>query len=145
MIHVMIADDFMVMRSVMQRLLELAPGIRVVAEADSFGSAIQACQECHCDVIVLDDYLPPYPCETAIARLRQANVTVPILVTSMHADADLAGRALDSSASGFVVKTELHQCFITAVRALHAGETFLSPCIAQQMTETTSFWPASVE
>jgi DNA-binding NarL/FixJ family response regulator len=138
MIQVMIADDFMVMRYVMQRLLELAPDIRVVAEADTFDTAIQACQEHPCDVIILDDYLPPYPCDTAIAQLRQANVTAPILVTSMHADVNLAGGALNSGAGGFVLKTELQQHFITAVRALHAGETFLSPRITQQMAATAT-------
>ena len=133
MIHVMIADDFMVMRFVMQRLLEQSPDIRVAAETDTFDSTIQACQKHPYDVIILDDYLAPYPCDAVIAKLRQTEVTAPILVTSMHADVDLAGRALDSGAGGFVLKSELPQHFITAVRALHAGDTFLSPRLALQM------------
>lgn len=138
MIHVMIADDFMLMRGIMQQVLELVPDIRVVAQADTFAAAFEACQEHQCDIIILDDYLPPYDCETAIAQLRQANVAIPILVTSMHADRNLAGRALDSSANGFVLKTELQQHFISAVRALHAGECFLSPAVAQRMRVTST-------
>lgn len=139
MIHVMIADDFMVMRFVMQRLLEQSPDIRVVAEVDSVDGAIQAYRDHHCDIIILDDFLPPYPCEVVIAALRQAKVTVPILVTSMHADVDLASRALANSASGFILKTELQQRFIAAVHALHAGESYLSPRVAQQMANANLY------
>jgi DNA-binding NarL/FixJ family response regulator len=131
MIRVIIADDFETMRQVMRHVLEQAPDIRVVAEAWTFDGTLEACGKHDCNALVLDDYLPPYRCDTAIKRLREANITVPILVTSMHVDADMARRALDSGAAGFLLKTDLQDHFIPAVRALHAGKTYLSPRVAQ--------------
>ena len=62
--------------------------------------------------------------------------TVPILVTSMHVDADMARRALDSGAAGFLLKTDLQNHFIPAVRALYAGKTYLSPRVAQLLDDS---------
>src|SRR5690606_32777671 len=106
---------------------EAADDIHVVAQANSFDAVAEACRENGCDVVVLDDYLPPYSCAVAIKQLRAANVTATFLVTSMHADADIARRALDAGAAGFLLKTDLQKHFIPSVHALHAGETYLSP------------------
>lgn len=131
MIDLIIADDFEVMQRVMKLLLEREPDIRVIAQVGSFDALTQVCQGDNCDVIILDDYLPSYECDMAVKQLREAQVIAAILITSMHADVDMVRRALNAGASGFLLKTDFEEHLVPAVRALHAGETYLSPQIAQ--------------
>lgn len=55
---------------------------------------------------------------------------IPVLVYSMHEDADTLRRALDRGASGYVTKRETSAVLLEAVRRVLGGERYLSPRIA---------------
>ena len=57
-IRVLIADDFAAMRRTTRRLLQTHPGIEVVAEADTFSSAMRSINEARPDVALVDLRMP---------------------------------------------------------------------------------------
>lgn len=126
MIRVLLVDDHPVVRSGYHRLLEQTGDITVIAEAGSAESAYAAFVAEPPDVCVSDLSLPGIGglalLRKVLARDRQAKV----LIFSMYDSAQLVGRALDGGASGFVSKNAPPDSLVAAVRAVHAGQRYLS-------------------
>lgn len=114
----------------MEQLVTAAGDMELVGEAVRFAEAQVLIESTPCDVIVMNDYLPPMSSATATKMLRKDGIQTPIVVVSMHEDADLAGRALENGANGFVLKTRFLDDFVEAIRTAHRGETFISAPVA---------------
>ena len=126
-IRVLIADDFDILREVINLYLELAPEIEVVGEAPDLDDALERTAALQPDVILMNDYLPPIDSAHATTRFREAGFTNAILVISMYLEPDLIRRSLASGANGFMHKDEIVNQLLNAVRHVHQGDTYLSP------------------
>lgn len=129
MIKVVVADDFSAMLKIMKQLIERAGEMELAGDATRADEVIALLEHARPDVIVMNDYVPPLGSIQVIEMVRAAGFQQPILVVSMHNDSDLAHAALQKGAAGFMLKPELLDQFIPAIRAVHRGETFLSPQI----------------
>lgn len=99
--HIVLADDHSVFRECLARALHAA-GHDVVAEAGNGDEAVAAVQRHRPDVAVLDVSMPG--CDGIAATRRIASFGVPVIVLTMHADADVRQRASDAGAHGLLVK-----------------------------------------
>jgi DNA-binding NarL/FixJ family response regulator len=129
-IRVVIADDFSAMLKVMGQLVERAGDMTLVGDATRAEEAIALIKSAQPDLVVMNDYIPPLNSIQVIEKMRAAGLAQPILVVSMHNESELVHGALQAGAIGFILKTELFDEFIPAIRAVHRGETYLSPQIA---------------
>jgi DNA-binding NarL/FixJ family response regulator len=127
MIRVMLADDHPVVRSGYQRLLEQAGDIRVVHEAADGEAAYAAFVVDPPDVLVTDLSMPGGGGVALIRRVVARDAAARVLVFSMHDSAQLVRRAFEAGARGYLTKASAPDCLTQAVRALHAGERYLSP------------------
>jgi DNA-binding NarL/FixJ family response regulator len=130
MIRVVIADDFSAMLKVMRQLVQRAGDMEWAGDATRAEEAITLVEHTQPDVVVMNDYIPPLNSIQVIEKMRAAGLRQPILVVSMHNDSNLVHGALQAGAAGFILKTELMDEFIPAIRAVYRGETYLSPQIA---------------
>lgn len=135
MIRVIIADDFAAIQKVMERMIERAEDMELVGTADRFEAALDLVQGLPHDVIVLNDYLPPVRSPDAIRQMRAAGVESPIVVVSMHEDAELALEAMEEGANGYVLKPNFTEEFVDAIRKAHHGKKFGSPQIVAKLRE----------
>lgn len=127
MIHILIADDFKVLRDVIRLYLEQAEDMDVVDEAPDLNDALERAKALHPDVIILNDYLPPIDSAHAAALFRKEGITAAILVISMQPEPDLIQRAFSSGVNGFMSKDEIDDLLVDAVRRVHQGERYVSP------------------
>lgn len=135
MIRVLIADDFPQMIDVMRRMIERAEDMNVAGVATSFGDVLNCILEIEHEVVLMNDYLYPTTSVTATAKLRETGVYAPILIISMHRDAQLIRDALAAGANGFILKEEFTEHLLPAIRALYGGEHFLSPKAVEVLVE----------
>ena len=126
-IRILIVDDHKIVRTGLKTLLASERELQVVAEADDGAAAIRAAREQAPDVVLIDLMMPGTDGETAIARLRAEMPDVRTLVLTSYGCSDLLARALKAGASGAVLKTTDDEVLVTAIRAVAAGGTFLSP------------------
>jgi two-component system invasion response regulator UvrY len=132
-INVMLVDDHAVVRMGFRLLLEGAPDIRVVAEADSGEDACRKYPEFKPQVVVMDISMPGIGGLEAIDRILAREPAARILVLSAHEDAMHARRVLKAGAVGYLTKRSAADELIQAIRQVHQGKTYLEPAIAQQM------------
>ncbi|NGN69505.1 response regulator transcription factor [Streptomyces sp. A7024] len=138
MIRVLLADDEGMVRAGVRAILAAADDIEVVAEAGDGREALQLARAHRPDVALLDIRMPVLDGLAAAAEFRTAAPdTAVVMLTTFSEDEYISG-ALDSGAAGFLLKSGDPYELMAAIRAAHAGASFLSPRIAHRVIQRLS-------
>jgi len=132
-IAVMLVDDHAVVRMGFRLLIDAAPDMRVVAEAESGEDAVRRIEEARADVVILDISMPGIGGLEAVHRILARAPQARILVLSAHEDAMHARRVLKAGAAGYLTKRSAAEALIEAIREVFQGRSFLEPQIARQL------------
>ncbi|MCX7628116.1 MAG: response regulator transcription factor [Methylophilaceae bacterium] len=132
-INVMLVDDHAVVRMGFRLLLEAAPDIKVVAEAESGEQAVRSYMEHHPDVVVMDITMPGIGGLEAIERIMAKDPHARILVLSAHEDSIHPKRVLNAGAMGYLTKRSAAEELIKAIRTVASRKKYLEASVAQQM------------
>jgi DNA-binding NarL/FixJ family response regulator len=131
-ISVLLLDDHAVVRDGLQALLAAQPDLRVAGSFGVASEAIRFAAESPPDVAVLDIALGGLDGIEAAKRIHDLCPETHILMLSMHASPEFVYQALRAGASGYVLKESAGEEVVAAVRAVHAGERYLSEKISAQ-------------
>ena len=132
-VRVLLVDDHAVVRAGYRMLLNVAPEIEVVAEADSGELACRLFAEQAPDVVVMDLTLPGIGGLEAIRRIVQREPKAKVLVFSMHEDTLFVEQALAAGARGYVTKSSPPHVLVAAVKEVAAGGRPLAGDIEQRL------------
>lgn len=141
-IKVVIADDHQLVREGFKRIIANAGDIEVMAEFANGEELQQQLPTLPCDVLLLDISMPGRSGVELIAAIRALLAQLPILVVSMHNDAQIVRRALQAGATGYIDKSCTTDILITAIRTVAAGARFIDPCLVDVLINDAV--PASV-
>jgi DNA-binding NarL/FixJ family response regulator len=125
-LRVVIADDHPHYRACLGRELR-ADGIEVAAEAPNATAAIAAVAEHAPDVVLMDLNMPGMAGDEAIRRIRDRTPGARVVVLTVSAEGSDMTDAVLSGAAGYVLKDDLPEHIVAAVRAAAAGESPISP------------------
>jgi DNA-binding NarL/FixJ family response regulator len=135
MIRVMLVDDQAVVRAGFRVLLEQAEDIDVVAEASSGSSAVAVAARLRPDVICMDVRMPGGDGLTATREILAAAPESPpaiLVVTTFDLDEYVFG-ALESGASGFILKDCEPEDLIDAIRRLANGYGLVDQVVTRRV------------
>ena len=105
----------------------LPEGFQVVEMLEDGKGVPAAISEHHPDILVLDITLPGQSGIQVAAQLRRAGDETKIIFLTMHNDPDYARAAFDSGGLAYVVKMRMASDLEPALRAVTAGQRFVSP------------------
>lgn len=131
-VRVVIADDHPRYRAGLARELRAA-GIEVVADVPNAAAAIAAAAQHSPDVLIMDLNMPGVPAVEAIRRLGLCGSCSRVIVLTVSAEGPDMTEAVLSGAAGYVLKDDLPEHIVEAVRAAAAGESPLSPRAASML------------
>lgn len=121
-LRVVLADDHPVVRSGIRALLEMAPDIFVVGEADGGEAALRLVAELAPDVLLLDMEMPGMTGVEVAQHLKEAGSPVRVLALSAHDDDHYIIELLASGAAGYLTKEEALDTIVDAVRGVAQGQ-----------------------
>ena len=130
MIKILIADDHGVVAEGLKHLIEAQADMRVVAIAADGREAVRVAHELRPDVVLMDLSMPELNGADATRAIREREPQCRVIVLSMYADREYVRRALRAGAAGYVVKRSAAKEVVEAIRAVHAGQRYLSPKVA---------------
>lgn len=133
MVRILVADDHAVVRHGLKQLFSLAPELEVVAEAKNAWEVIERLRQGGVDVLLTDMTMPGLSGVDLIRRVRTEAPAVPVLVLSMHADTQIAARAIRAGAHGYLTKDSEPETLIEAIRQVARGGKFIDPALATRM------------
>jgi DNA-binding NarL/FixJ family response regulator len=135
---ILIVDDHPMMRTGLAQLIGNEPDLKVAAEADTAGQAINLVAKQKFDLALLDISLPDKNGLELIKDLRALRPELPILVVSMHDEMIYAERVLRAGGRGYIMKQEGGQKFLKAIRSVLAGQVFVSETMSSRIMEIFS-------
>jgi DNA-binding NarL/FixJ family response regulator len=137
-IRVIVADDQALVRDGLVALLEVAPDIEVVGQAEDGEQAVALARRLRSDVVVMDIRMPVMDGLAATGQILEggdggeAPPPRVLVVTTFDLD-EYVYEALAAGASGFVLKDASTDELIRAVRVVAAGEALLAPSVTRRL------------
>jgi NarL family two-component system response regulator LiaR len=117
MIRILLVDDKPTVLRGLRLRLGLEEDFEVVGEALNGVAAVALAQELKPDVVVMDVGMPQMDGIAAVKRLKQVLPGTPVVVLSIHDDANTKARALEAGAAAYVEKRVLADRLSAAIRA----------------------------
>src|ERR1700675_372452 len=128
-IRILVAEDHLVARVGVSTIVNLQPDMTVVAEATNGQQAIELYRAHLPDVTLLDLRMPILSgIEAAAAIHKEYPRAKLIALTTYGGDEDIR-RALQAGVQAYLMKDILHDELLKAIRAVHAGQTYLPPSV----------------
>jgi DNA-binding NarL/FixJ family response regulator len=134
-LRILVADDHGLVRRGARTLLQARHGWRVVGEAANGREAVEKAIELKPDVAVIDIGMPELDGVEVVRQIREAVPDTKVLVLTMHESGQVVRRALDAGARGYLLKSDLTECLLKAVRAVSEGKRFLTPKVSEIVLE----------
>jgi len=132
-IRIIIADDHPIVRAGFRQLVAEDPQLRVVAEAGDSNELLTVLAAQDADVVLLDIGMPGIAFLDLVQRIRTTRPRARILVVSMHPEDQVAVRAIEAGADGYVMKTQSADELVGAIRKVHAGGKHVGPALAERL------------
>jgi DNA-binding NarL/FixJ family response regulator len=129
-IRILIADDHGVVAEGLKHLIEAQQDMQVVATVGDGREAIRVAKETQPDVVLMDLSMPELNGADATRAVLEHDPKCRVIVLSMYAEREYVRRALKAGAAGYVVKRSAAKEVVDAIRAVHAGQRYLSPRVA---------------
>lgn len=134
-IRIVIADDHPVARAGVRKYLEKEPDFKVVGEASDGDEAIKLVNDLSPNVLLLDMEMPGMRGTEVARKLQAENSPVRILALSTYDNRQYIMGLLSSGASGYLIKEEVPETIIEAVRGVARGEQgWVSRKVAAKMS-----------
>lgn len=149
-IRVVLAEDNLLVREGVRKLLGTVPEIVVVAACADRGSLLAAIEESQPDVVVTDIRMPPTNSDEGIqvaARLRETRPRTGVVVLSQFDDATYALRLFDQGASGraYLLKERVSDPdqLVRAILEVARGGSVVDPKVVESLIDARARRKAS--
>jgi two-component system response regulator NreC len=141
-IRVLIADDHGVLRAGLRVLLNSEPGMEVVGEASDTEQVLLLTKELHPDIVLMDLSMPNGGGIYATQQLQKEMPEICVLILTVHEDDSLLREAVESGASGYILKRAVESELINAIQAVARGELYIHPAMTRALlNESTTTSP----
>ena len=135
MIKVMLVDDQIILAEGIKSVLETSGDITVCGVAGDGVQAVEMAQSLKPDVILMDIRMPNMNGVAATKKIKETVPEAKIIVLTTFDDSDYILSAINSGASGYLLKDIGSTALIDAVKNAYAGDTILPSKIAKKITE----------
>ncbi|HWD22603.1 MAG TPA: response regulator transcription factor [Burkholderiales bacterium] len=138
MIRIIIADDHAVVAEGLKHLVEAQADMQVVSLAVDGREAVRQARDLQPDVVLMDLSMPELNGADATRAILERDPKCRVIVLSMYSEREYVRRALKAGAAGYVVKRSAAKEVVDAIRAVHSGQRYLSPRVADVVLDDYS-------
>jgi two-component system invasion response regulator UvrY len=138
MLRVLIADDHPVFRRGLKQIIDDTSDMFVAGEATDGREALHEATTSDYDIVLLDISMPFKNGLDVLSELKAARPALPVLILSMHPEAQFAVRALKTGASGYLTKESAPEEMLSAIRKVSKGGKYVSASLAETLASMLS-------
>ena len=130
---ILIVDDHAMLREGLKQVVATLPQTPETGEAESGQEAIARLREQKWDLMVLDISLPDRNGLDVLKQVKILYPKLPVLILSMHGEAEFAVRAFRAGASGYLTKRTARTELLDAIQQILNGKRYITPAVAEQL------------
>ena len=130
--RILIVDDHPLVREGVRTLINHQSGLEVVGEAADADGALEAIARLEPAPVLTDIGMKQVSGIALAAQIRERWPAIHVIVLSMYDNPDYVHQAMQAGARGYVLKDAPSSDIVDAIRAVAAGDTFLSASLSRQ-------------
>ena len=130
---VLLVDDHDLIRAGIKKILDDVSGIKVVGEASTGEDAIKIARKIHPHVVLMEIKMPGVDGFEIIRKLLRVDADIKILILTICNNDLYPARLLQAGAVGYMTKDISTDEMVRAIRAVHAGQRYMSTEIANRL------------
>jgi len=128
--RVILADDHILFRQGMKRIIDEIPESRVVGEAGDGQEAIELVKRLVPDLAILDISIPKLSGIEVCREIRRLFPNVKILMLTMHKDREYLYQAISAGAQGYLLKEDSDEELFAAIGTIRRGAIYVTKALA---------------
>jgi len=133
--NVILADDHVMFRRGIKRIIEEIPDVAVVGEASDGFELLNLLKKSTPNLVILDISMPNLRGIEATKEIKMIHPGVKVLILTMHKDREYLYHALSAGAEGYLLKEDADTELMSAISTIRKGKTYLSPLISVQLQD----------
>lgn len=133
--RIIIADDHAFLRQGVERILRKEFPTAQIDEVPDGEELVKKVMKTEYDLVISDVSMPGRGGMEALHAIKEIYPKLPVLMLSMYPEDHYAVRALKAGASGYLSKSMAPEELINAVRRVLMGRKYITPSIAEMLTE----------
>jgi DNA-binding NarL/FixJ family response regulator len=126
---ILIADDHSIVREGLKSLIDKQKSMQVIGEAEDGQMAIDLTSELSPDIVIMDISMPNLNGIEATREILRNKPETKIIILSMYTDKHIVKESLEAGAKGYILKSNLLEELLQAIKTVKANERYLSPRI----------------
>ena len=134
-IKILIVDDHGVVAEGLRFVVEAQGDMEVIGCIQDSQEAVRRSTAARPDVVLMDHAMPVLNGTEATHLIHEHCPETRVIMLSMYSDAVHVMRALQAGATGYVVKRSAAKEVVDAIRAVHAGERYLSKQLSDSVID----------
>lgn len=134
-IKVMLVDDHPMVQDGLSACLSFYDDIQIVGTCNDGSEVLSTAQACRPDVILMDISMPTINGLDATEIITEALTDTKILIFSMHESAEFVTNAVQSGASGYILKDTNSEEVYQAIKSVAQGKAYFSSSIAKMLID----------
>ena len=125
---IVLADDHMLFRQGVKRIIEENPDFKVIGEAGDGLALLELLKNTSPALVILDISMPLLRGLEAARELKGTYPKIKVLLLTMHRKKDFLQQAIEAGADGFMLKEDADYGLIQAIQAIRRGKSTSRPC-----------------
>jgi DNA-binding NarL/FixJ family response regulator len=132
---IVLADDHVLVRQGLKRIVEESTNLRVVGEANDGLELLKLLNQVTPQMVILDIFMPNLRGIEAIHEIKKIHPEVKVLILTMHKDKEYLYLALSAGAKGYILKEDADKELFTAIEKVRQGKTYISPHFSGEVVD----------
>jgi DNA-binding NarL/FixJ family response regulator len=134
-IKLLLVDDHGIVREGLRALLEDGEEFIIVGEAANGDEACEAVRRLQPDIVLMDLKMPGMAASDAIRVIRATSPSVKVIALTSYAEYGQVREIMAAGAAGYILKDVTKADFVTALRTVASGQTWLHPLAQRSLVE----------
>ena len=129
--RIVLADDHILVRQGIKKIITADSGMQVVAEAGDGLELMEILQEITPHLVILDISMPRLNGLAAAVKIKQLYPDIKMLILSMHRSKEYLRQALAAGVNGYLLKEDADVALFAAIEIVRQGKIFISPLLEE--------------
>jgi DNA-binding NarL/FixJ family response regulator len=134
-IRLLLVDDHGIVREGLRALLDDGAEFEIIGEAGSGDEACAAVRRLKPDIVLMDLKMPGMRASDAIRVIRASDPEVKVVALTSYAEDGQVREIMAAGAQGYILKDVAKADFLTALRTVASGQTWLHPQAQRSLVE----------
>jgi two-component system invasion response regulator UvrY len=135
MIKILIADDHLIVRDGLKKILKEEKDIEIVGEASNHQGVLSMLSKSIPDLVLLDISMPGRSGLDTLKEIKSLYPKLKVLILSMHPEDRYAVRTIKGGAWGYVSKESAAEELVDAIHKVHDGNKYMSSTLAGKVAD----------